>query len=115
MPRLTSMLLGVLAATVTLTTLGCHTAPAGGDGLPADRFLVGGGYEVTYTAPAAGTLVWAERTTRRVFITRSLEAGETFEESADPTDQTFREVLGIDPADARLVLYFVPAAADPGP
>lgn len=78
-------------------------------GIPARHFLVGGGFEVFYRAPAKGTAYWVEETTAKILQTKSLEEDEDIEvevQNLEPED--FKKVVGVDVAKAKLSLYFIP-------
>jgi hypothetical protein len=59
-------LLAIIAVGVAL--LGCATS-----NLPRGARLVGGGLDIRYNAPAAGTVILIERTSGRIVATKSLE------------------------------------------
>lgn len=80
------------------------------DGLPVDQYLVGGGFEIAYVAPVDGTAVWANKNNGQILMTQTMTAGETFEQSADPTEEDFMKVMGQDASQVRLVLYFTPSS-----
>jgi hypothetical protein len=80
-----------------------------GTGIPAKEYLVGGGFEIRYTAPADGTSYWVEETHAKVLATKSVTEGDDIEfkvEMEDPNE--FAMWAGIEPAKARLSLYFIP-------
>lgn len=78
-------------------------------GIPADRYVVGGGYVVHYTAPVDGVAYLVERMTATVLQMESLEVGERFEVSVAGTEpETIKTMLGIPPSEMELRLYFVP-------
>jgi hypothetical protein len=60
-------LFGIIALGVTLVS--CATS-----NLPRGACLVGGGLDIRYNAPAAGTVILIERTSGRIVATKSLEA-----------------------------------------
>jgi hypothetical protein len=60
-------LFGMIALGVSL--VGCATS-----NLPRGARLVGGGLDIRYNAPAAGTVILIERTSGRIVATKSLEA-----------------------------------------
>jgi hypothetical protein len=91
--------------------LGC-ASPGGGpynsSGIPSKRYISGGGFLIEYTAKEPGTAVVVEQTTNKVLVTKTLGKGEEFEMDFDPTEEDLAKALGIQPSEARLVLYFVP-------
>lgn len=56
---------------VGVTFVGCATS-----NLPRGARLVGGGLDIRYNAPAAGTVILIERTSGRMVATKSLEGKE---------------------------------------
>lgn len=67
---------------VGLVLAGCTTS-----NLPRGARLVGGGLDIRYTAPAAGTVILIERTSGRIVATRSLEGnGHEFHFSPNSFD-----------------------------
>lgn len=79
------------------------------NGLPAERYLVGGGYSIKYVAPADGTVYWVEQTTEKILETRSVFEGDEVHFGSEYMDpESVQQVLGIDLKDARFMLYFIP-------
>lgn len=97
-----------------LLVSGCATTGGGAfrsDGVPAKEYYVGGGYQVYYSAPVAGTAYLVEESSGKLLVTESLRSGEMFTCDFDPTSeesQSIFKTLGIEPAQAKLSLYFVP-------
>jgi hypothetical protein len=109
--------LGIIALGIVLA--GCATSD-----LPRGARLVGGGLKIEYRAPANGTAILLERTSRRIVATESLSEGDPFE--FHPNHQGCSEVLfsmfaptnAVDtggfpqvPTNTLFQLYFVPAKA----
>ena len=78
------------------------------EGIPHQKYMVGGGFAVEFKAPCAGTLFWVEQTERRIMMTKQLQEGQTFEEYV-PVDQEEFRLLFRHLDKTRFVLYFVPA------
>jgi hypothetical protein len=100
------------AAALYLCLAGCSsTSVMRSDGIPWSKYLVGGGYQVNYKAPANGTAYFVDEFSRKILQTQSLEQGEKFEISISTIDEATRASFrnaGIDIACARFTLYFVP-------
>jgi hypothetical protein len=105
----------VLAAALA----GCATSD-----LPKGARFVGGGLMVDYEAPADGTAILIERTSRRIVATESLSEGTNFKfgpgsQSYDevlfrmfaPTDSVEGSGVVVVPTNAFFQLYFVPQKA----
>ncbi len=83
------------------------------NGIPAARYRVGGGFEIDYRAPATGTAMVVEETSRRVWVTQSLDELETFSFRMEAGDPALHERLGPNAGQASFSLYFVPAKEQP--
>ncbi len=81
------------------------------NGIPAARYRVGGGFEIDYRAPATGTAVVVEDTSRRVWVTQSLDELETFTFRISADDPDLHERLGQNASAAKFSLYFLPTNA----
>jgi hypothetical protein len=67
---------------VSLTLAGCTTSQ-----LPRGARLVGGGLDIRYSSPTAGTVILIERTSGRIVATKSLEGnGHEFHFSPNSFD-----------------------------
>jgi len=79
-------------------------------GLPGEQYLVGGGLNISWKAPEAGTVYLIEKRTRKLVETRSLEEGGVFSFTVDSTvrAQELGDILGINLARAEFLLYFEP-------
>ena len=78
-------------------------------GIPAKEFLVGGGFQINYTAPADGTVYWVEETTAKILETRSVTEDEGVEFEMDAEADEFKQGIGVEMAKAKLSLYFIPS------
>ena len=105
--RRTIRTLAALAATASLGLSGCATARWDGQGLPSNTYLVGGGYEIHWTAPSDGTLIIAERTTQKILQTTSVEKDETVDCDFSDAD-ALQVVTGIAPNETRIEAFFIP-------
>jgi hypothetical protein len=115
MVKKTSLVVSLALVAITLVTLGgcCYPQPGPmqSTGIPQFKYLVGGGFQLKYTAPVDGTVHVADSISDTMLMTESLNAGETFSQSLDPTVQNTKEgfkALGLDLSNVRLKLYFVP-------
>jgi hypothetical protein len=83
----------------------------GADDLPDDSQLVGGGLNVTWRAPAAGTVYVVEKRTGKLIETRSLAQGEaySFKVESAVRAQELQDMLGISFSKTEFLLYFKPA------
>lgn len=100
-----------------LVAAGCSTmGPLRGGDLPRGAKVVGGGFQIDWEAPTAGTAYLVEETSGKIITTESLDEDETFEFQADLSDAdmmaVFEQVTGVDIETARLVLYFKPSPAE---
>lgn len=100
-------------AAAMFCVFGCTNSRTGlkWNGLPARKYLVGGGFMVSYTAPQSGIAYLVEQKTKKLFKMKSLKQGEVFEQSIDVSRRNIADELkkfGIDPATAEFKLYFVP-------
>lgn len=77
-------------------------------GIPTKEFLVGGGFQIKYTAPAEGAVYWVEETTSKILETRSVTDDEDVEFKMDVEADEFKQSIGVEMAKARLSLYFIP-------
>ena len=103
--------LATLLLALSLSAAGCYGGPSfnkafNSNGIPKHQYLVGGGFEIEYVAPANGTAYWVEESTQKILETKSVSSGDKAEFKGD-----LRQVLGIDLKDIKLTLYFVPVEA----
>ncbi len=84
------------------------------DGVPGEEYLVGGGMMINWQAPAEGTAYLVEKTSGKIVETRSMKRGDIYDFSIGSAGQAseFEKVFGVRLSEARLLLYFQPAAAD---
>lgn len=81
------------------------------EGMPDEKYLVGGGYFISYRAMEEGELFLVDTASERLLATVSLQPGEDHQMVYDITDEKLAanlESLGIDPKKAKFKLYFVP-------
>ena len=115
--RTANVLVGALAAMSVVSILGCastHTGPFGSDGLPREKYLVGGGIMINWTAPQDGTayVVMSSAGESKIIQTEGLmKAGEFFSFSVDSQEtlDQMEKVLGAKLSEAKFSLYFVPS------
>jgi hypothetical protein len=106
-----SAILLLLAVCVAAGVSGCsgmETIAFRSDGIPCDKYQVGGGWDIEYKAPAPGTVYLVEMNNRRLIETKSLDEGETYRQNIDPGESRLKD-MGIEPSAARFWLYFIPA------
>jgi len=93
-----------------LTMVGCGSGGVlNRDGLPAKKYLVGGGLMIEWKASESGTAYLVEETTKKILLTQSVEKGEdvSFSPGSDSQEES-ESLLGIKLADAKFSLFFVP-------
>jgi len=96
---------------VIFTIVGCASnSNLGRDGLPSKKYLVGGGFSINWIAPQAGIAYLVEETTGKILMTKSLQADEVFDIELPSAPEEAKEFLGIEMADVKLSLYFIPSA-----
>ena len=106
-PRNLKLVLGAVACALTVA---CVThSPFTTEGIPNAKYLVGGGFQMQYVAPTAGTALVVEESTSKILTTRTLDEGEMFDFEVDLEPDDFVTTLGISMSDARIALYFVPS------
>lgn len=100
---------------VTAVMVGCAstTRPVDVKGIPQDKYLVGSGTTVEFTAPEAGIVyVVVEGKEKKGMVTKSLKSGEAFSfgKASDPAELTeqLEQVTGMQLKASRLLVYFVP-------
>lgn len=94
---------------------GCSASrPMLADGVPGEEYLVGGGMMINWEAPTEGTAYLVEKTSGKIVETRSMKRGDIYDFSIGSAGQAseFEKVFGVKLSEARLLLYFQPAAAD---
>jgi len=87
---------------------------ANGQYLPGRQYLVGGGLNIAWRAPEAGTVFLVEKKTGKLVETRSLDEGDVFSFEVDSTvrAQELGDILGIRLAKAQFLLYFEPVGEE---
>ena len=86
-----------------------QTGPFRSSGLPSKKYLVGGGFMITWLAPEDGTAYVVEETTTKILQTEFLQKGEKFKFSLGFKPDEFERIMGIKLGEATFNLYFVPA------
>jgi hypothetical protein len=98
-----------LGAVACALSVACVThSPFTEEGTPNAKYLVGGGFQLEYVAPTAGTALVVERSTAKILATRSLDGGELFDFDLEMGPDDFELTLGIPMHDASIGLYFIP-------
>ena len=96
---------------MALLLAGCATQ--WGNGLPPDKWMIGGGPAIEWVPAERGTAIIADKTSGKIIMTKYLIAGGKLDFSIrDAKD--FEEVMGVPLKDARIVAYFIPGSAQPG-
>ncbi len=102
----------LLLCTVALVTISSGCAHFHADfnsaGIPHQKYLVGGGWNIEYEAPMAGVCYWVEKTTSKIIEMKSLEEGEKFEPDVEFVE-VFENVMGVSYQEAVSQLYFIPS------
>jgi hypothetical protein len=102
--------LAALAASLFLA--GCATRTAmTSNGLPPDKFLIGGGFKIDWTAPTDGTFIVAEQNTGKILVTESATEDEDvqFTIGDDEDLATLEKMIGLPMKDVRIQAYWIPA------
>ena len=89
-----------------LVLAGCATG-----GLPSNARVVGGGPQIEWNAPVAGTAILKEMTSGKILVTKSLDEQDKFEFTLDLANtEAIKALLGTNGlVQARFQLYFAPA------
>jgi hypothetical protein len=82
--------------------------------LPGEQYLVGGGLNIGWKAPEAGTVYLMEKRTGKLVETRSLKEGEVYSFTVDSIvrAEELGDILGINLARAEFLLYFEPGGKE---
>ena len=121
--RTANVVITALVAMLALSIWGCSSigklsaakSPLGPDGLPRDEYLVGGGFQIDWVAPADGTayLVMSGAEVNKLIQTEYLKEAEKFDFSmsvSSPEEiEQIEKVLGAKMSEVRFSLYFVPS------
>ncbi len=83
-------------------------------GIPERQFLVGGGFDIRYIAPADGTVFWVEERTQRIVVMRSVEEGEEVSLGESMDRREVEDTLGMYTRRVKLSLYFMPGRVASG-
>lgn len=108
----TIMMLGLGAMLAGCTTMqkdsisGVFTT----QGLPDERYLVGGGFEIDFDAPCAGTAYLVDVSVGRYMKTEQLEENDSFSFPEYYVDEMIESEGGTGAHDYRL--YFIPKVTD---
>ena len=82
--------------------------------LPPQELIVGGGFQIDYTARRNGTAILADRNRGQILVTKSMAAGETYQFNFDPNAPENAGLFGTGDdnklSEARPTLYFLPEA-----
>jgi hypothetical protein len=107
---------GILMLISSFVVGGCATSGFGPpvfseSGIPDQRYMVGGGWEIVYTAPSSGTAYLIETRTSNIVKTESLEEGERFLFDVHGVEEDEIETFfGMPISEIRLHLYFIPSS-----
>jgi len=116
----TRVLMAVIVAAVLVA--GCESKQrfrpaniASGQLEPGKQYLVGGGLNISWKAPEAGTVYLMEKKTGKLVETKSLNEGDVFSFTVDSTvrAEELGGILGMNLAKAQFLLYFEPAGEEP--
>ena len=119
--RTANVLVGTIAAMLLVSILGCattHTRPFDSDWLPRDKYFVGVGIMINWTAPQDGTayVVMSAAGERKIIQTQHMtEAGEFDLEMSGADQETIDQIekmLGAKLSETEFSLYFVPSPKD---
>lgn len=105
-----NVILSVLVACIAVGAGGCsifRMSAFRSDGIPYEKYQVGGGWDIEYKAPAPGTVYLVEARSSKPIETKSLDEGDTYRQVIDPGESRLKD-MGIDPTVARFQLYFIP-------
>ena len=102
----------LLAAVLAVIMGGCASSGLrnafNSEGFPKQQYYIGGGLQVEYTARQEGTLIFADRVSKKIIQTKSMTPDDSYEISMRPNDASVLENVGINPMDMKLSLYFIP-------
>ena len=80
--------------------------------LPPQELIVGGGFQINYTARRNGTAILADRNRGQILVTESMAAGDTYQFDFDPHAPENAGLFGTGDdnklSEARPTLYFLP-------
>lgn len=106
----------IFAAGAILVLAGCSVVHPSSEslflqnGIPAEHYRVGGGFQIRYIAPEAGVVYLVEHRSYKLLGTESLLRNQVFEffPTEEVVDGFYR--VGIDLSEGEFVIYFVPAS-----
>jgi len=116
--RTANVLVAVIAAMSVVSILGCvsaHRGPFDANGLPREKYFVGGGFMINWRAPQDGTayVVMSAAGESKIVQTEDLKEAEEFDlslsEASQETLDQVEKVLGAKLSEAKFSLYFVPS------
>lgn len=91
------------------TSMLSSTGDFNSNGLPKQKYFVGGGLDIDWVAPQAGTAYLVEETTGKIIMTKSLEADDTFDFSTGSAEpEGAKEIFGVEMSKLKFSLYFIP-------
>ena len=106
--------MAVFLAAIVLNGCGSFISNSAGNfnslKLPNSEYFVGGGLEIEWIAPQAGTAYLVEEKTYKIVMTKSLDEGEEFEFSiGDVDNEDAKKIFGVeDSSHLAFSLYFIP-------
>jgi hypothetical protein len=104
-----ALIVSVAAMLLIAVATGCQTSKAyNSNGVPSNKYIIGGGYQIDFTAPCKGVAYAVEAKSQKVLQLKSLDKGERFNFEVDAQNEDFEKTLGIKRSDARFAFYFVP-------
>ncbi|MFA7235831.1 MAG: hypothetical protein WC058_03115 [Phycisphaeraceae bacterium] len=108
---------GGFAMVLSIMAFGCSTAsrtpPLDAAGVPAQKYLIGGGYAVEFKAPVAGIFYMVDSADHQILATKTLDAGENFRETMPVRGDgvaRLEKIIGKPISQIHLSHYFVPLA-----
>jgi len=112
-------LFGAFVVLVIMFLAGCSSmtydkdANFDSDGLPNHKYLVGGGLDIEWKAPTAGTAYLVEESTKKIIKTDYLDPEEEIEFSPGKIDEEeAKKFFGIELNKLKFSLYFIPTTQE---
>lgn len=122
--------MGMVFGMIVVMGMGCTATPQASmvngaftsEGIPHERYLVGGGYNIEFSARENGTVYLVLKTTQpgigsenkressiknRLLVSKTLIKDGGFSENIQP--EKLKKEFAVEPSDAEIKLYFVPA------
>ncbi len=112
----------IIASVLAIYIGGCATTGSNSafdqDGYPKHQYYVGGGFNIEYTTQEkAGTLIFADSVSRTTILTKTMRRyKDIFTFSIEPENKKQNDklkILGINPDNMKLSLYFIPSKETP--